>query len=63
MSPSKPSRLVALGDLLLDVVITPERPIERGTDVPGRLAFRRGGSAANTSAVFARLGGRSALIA
>ncbi len=58
----KTPRLVALGDLLLDVVITPERPIERGTDVPGRLAFRRGGSAANTAAGFARLGGEAALI-
>ncbi len=62
MSPSKPPRLVALGDLLLDVVISPERPIERGTDVPGTLGFRRGGSAATTAAVFARLGGRAALI-
>lgn len=62
VSPSKPARLVALGDLVLDVVITPERPIERGTDVPGGLAFRRGGSAANTAAAFARLGGGAALI-
>ena len=62
VSPSQPSRLVALGDLLLDVVISPERPIERGTDVPGALAFRRGGSAANTAAAFVRLGGEAALI-
>ena len=62
VSPTKPSRLVALGDLLLDVVISPERPIERGTDVPGRLAFRRGGSAANTAAAFVRTGGDAALI-
>jgi len=55
-------RLVALGDLLLDVVISPERPIERGTDVPGTLAFRRGGSAANTTAAFARIGGTASLI-
>jgi sugar/nucleoside kinase (ribokinase family) len=62
VSPSQPPALVALGDLLLDVVVTPERPIERGTDVPGRLGFRRGGSAATTAAGFARLGGRSSLI-
>ena len=62
MSPAKSPHLVALGDLLLDVVITPERPIERGTDVPGQLAFRRGGSAANTAAAFAGLGGEAALI-
>lgn len=62
VSRTKPPRLVALGDLLLDVVITPERPIERGTDVPGKLAFHRGGSAANTAAAFARAGGEAALI-
>lgn len=62
MSSSTPFRLVALGDLLLDVVITPERPIERGTDVPGTLAFRRGGSAATTAAGFAGLGARASLI-
>jgi ribokinase len=62
VSPLKPPRLVALGDLLLDVVITPDGPIDRGTDVPGSLAFRRGGSAANTAAAFARLGGAATLI-
>ena len=61
MSQQQP-RLVALGDLLLDVVVTPQRPLERGTDVPGSLVFRRGGSAANTAAVFAQLGGDASLI-
>ncbi len=61
MSQTQP-RLVALGDLLLDVVVTPTRPIERGTDVPGTLAFRRGGSAANTCAAFVRAGGAASLI-
>ncbi len=62
MSASQSPRLVALGDLLLDVVVKPDRPIEHGTDVPGTLAFRRGGSAATTAAVFARLGGEAALV-
>lgn len=62
MSSSRQPRLVALGDLLLDVVVAPERPIERGTDVPGTLAFRRGGSAANTTAAFVRVGGAASLI-
>ncbi len=53
---------MALGDLLLDVVVSPERPLERGTDVPGTLAFRRGGSAANTAAAFVRAGGSAALV-
>lgn len=55
-------QLVSLGDLLLDVVVMPERPIERGTDVPGALSFRRGGSAANTAAAFVRAGGSASLI-
>ena len=62
VSASVRPRLVALGDLLLDVVVAPERPIERGTDVPGTLAFRRGGSAANTAVAFVRQGGAAALV-
>jgi sugar/nucleoside kinase (ribokinase family) len=54
--------LVALGDLLLDVVVAPARIIQRGTDVPGTITFRRGGSAANTSAAFALMGGTASLI-
>ncbi len=61
MSQTQP-RLVALGDLLLDVVVTPARPIERGTDVPGSVSFRRGGSAANTCAAFVRVGGAASLV-
>jgi len=52
-----------LGDLLLDVVITPERPPESGTDVPGRIALVQGGSAANTARWLSRLGADSSLIA
>ena len=55
-------RLIALGDLLLDVVVTAEHGIERGTDVPGQVTFRRGGSAANTCAAFVRAGGRATLV-
>lgn len=55
-------RLVVLGDLLLDVVVAPSRAIERGTDVPGTVTFRRGGSAANTSAAFVHAGGAASLI-
>jgi sugar/nucleoside kinase (ribokinase family) len=51
-----------LGDLLLDVVVAPERPIEEGTDVPGTLRLRRGGSAANVAEAFVRQGGRAMFI-
>ena len=49
-------RVLVLGDLVLDVVLTPDRPIESGTDVPGTVGIRQGGSAANTARWLARLG-------
>ncbi len=56
-------RVVVLGDLMLDVVLATRGPLERGTDVPGTVSLRRGGSAANTAAWLARLGARTTLIA
>jgi ribokinase len=56
-------RIVVLGDLALDVVVTPGRPLETGTDVPGRVAFVQGGSGANTARWLGRLGARTTLIA
>jgi sugar/nucleoside kinase (ribokinase family) len=51
-----------LGDLMLDVVLAPDRAIQRGTDVPGRVGIRQGGSAANTARWLGRLGVRTQLI-
>jgi sugar/nucleoside kinase (ribokinase family) len=56
-------RVVVLGDLMLDVVLAPARPFETGTDVPGTVALRQGGSAANTARWLARLGVATTLIA
>jgi sugar/nucleoside kinase (ribokinase family) len=53
---------MVVGDLILDVVLTPSRPIEIGTDVPGRVGIRPGGSAANTARWLARLGARTQLV-
>lgn len=55
-------KVTVLGDLVLDVVVAPARPLERGTDVPGRVVLRQGGSAANTARWLARLGVRSTLV-
>ena len=49
-------RVLVLGDLVLDVVLTPERAVESGTDVQGMVGIRQGGSAANTARWLARLG-------
>jgi sugar/nucleoside kinase (ribokinase family) len=51
-----------LGDLALDVVLAPARPLEHGTDVPGIVRLHQGGSAANTARWLARLGVRSTLV-
>ncbi|MBA3875493.1 MAG: hypothetical protein C0498_00920 [Anaerolinea sp.] len=57
VAPSIPKpRALVLGDLVLDVVLAPARPIETGTDVPGTVGIRQGGSAANTARWLARLG-------
>jgi len=58
----RPPRVVVLGDLMLDVVLAPARPLQDGTDVPGRVALRQGGSAATTARWLARLGARSTLV-
>jgi sugar/nucleoside kinase (ribokinase family) len=58
-----PARIVVLGDLMLDVVFAPARPLQTGTDVPGRVSLVQGGSAASTARWLARLGARSTLIA
>lgn len=52
------SRVVALGDLMVDVVMMPARDLEAGTDVPGRVSLRAGGSAANTARWLGQLGAR-----
>ena len=47
---------------MVDVVLAPARPMVVGTDVPGRVQLRQGGSAANTARWLARLGARSTLV-
>src|SRR6476620_5709090 len=59
--PNRP-RLLALGDLTLDIVVAPAAPIATGSDTPGAIQFRVGGSAANTARAFAGLGGQAEFI-
>lgn len=47
---------------MVDVVLRPARALETGTDVPGTVAFRQGGSAATTARWLARLGVATRLI-
>lgn len=55
-------RLLAVGDLVLDVVARPGQALSAGTDVPGSIELRTGGSAANTARAFAALGGEAAFL-
>lgn len=54
---------MTLGDLVLDVVVRPSLPPVAGSDVPGTLRFRPGGSAANAAREAVRLGAAASLIA
>ncbi|MEI7742177.1 MAG: PfkB family carbohydrate kinase [Chloroflexota bacterium] len=54
--------VVVLGDLVVDVVLGPDKALERGTDVTGRVMLRQGGSASNTARWLGRLGTRASLV-
>ena len=54
--------MVVVGDLVVDVMLLPARDLERGTDVPGRVRLRQGGSATTTARWLGRLGARSSLV-
>jgi len=58
----KKPRLVCIGDLMLDVVVRSSADVEQGTDTPGLVRFRLGGSAGNTCRAFVALGGRAAFV-
>jgi sugar/nucleoside kinase (ribokinase family) len=60
-SPVRP-RVLVVGDLVLDVVLAPDRNLERGTDVTGGVRMRQGGSASTTARWLGRLGARCTLV-
>jgi sugar/nucleoside kinase (ribokinase family) len=46
--------LAVVGDLVEDVVVWTDRPVQRGTDTPARVVRSRGGSAANVAVAASR---------
>ncbi len=54
--------VVVVGDLVLDVVLAPGAALVPGSDVPGRVLIRQGGSATSTARWLGRLGVRSSLV-
>jgi sugar/nucleoside kinase (ribokinase family) len=56
------AQVVVVGDLVLDVVLAPATRLVAGSDVPGRVLIRQGGSATSTARWLGRLGVRSSLV-
>jgi len=56
------SRIVVLGDVMVDVVTRLSAPLAPGSDAPASIRFHGGGSAANTAAWLVRAGVEPALV-
>ena len=56
------SRVVVVGDIVVDVILAPAGEIERGSDVRGSVLARAGGSAATAARWLGRLGAHSTLV-
>lgn len=54
--------ICAIGDLLLDVLVLPDRPLAPDSDTPATIRFAAGGQAANVAAWASALGASSRLI-
>jgi ribokinase len=55
-------RICTIGDLILDVVVLPETPLELDADTPASIRFAAGGQAANVAAWASALGADARLI-
>jgi sugar/nucleoside kinase (ribokinase family) len=56
------SRVVVVGDVMVDVVVRLSGPLAQASDAPAEIRFRGGGSAANTAAWLAAAGTEVALV-
>ncbi len=59
---TRPLSICTIGDLILDVVVLPERPLAPDGDTPAEIRLTAGGQAANVAAWASALGARSRLI-
>ena len=57
------SRIVVVGDVMVDVVVRLSGPLAQASDAPAEIRFRGGGSAANTAAWLAAAGAEVTLVA
>jgi sugar/nucleoside kinase (ribokinase family) len=61
-TPPRPPRICTIGDLILDVVVLPDRPLAPDGDTPAEIRLAAGGQAANVAAWASALGASSRLI-
>jgi ribokinase len=59
---TRPLTLCAIGDLILDVIVLPDRALVPDADTPAPIRLAAGGQAANVAAWAAALGARSRLV-
>jgi ribokinase len=59
---TRPLLICTIGDLILDVVVLPERPLAPDGDTPAEIRLAAGGQAANVAAWASALGAHSRLI-
>src|SRR5262249_5337736 len=59
---TRPISICTIGDLILDVIVLPARPLAPDADTPATIRFGAGGQAANVSAWASALGAFSRLI-
>jgi len=57
-----PVSVCTIGDLILDVIVLPDRPLAPDADTPATIRFAAGGQAANVAAWASALGARSRLV-
>ncbi len=57
-----PPSICTIGDLILDVIVLPDRPLAPDADTPATIRLAAGGQAANVAAWASALGARSRLI-
>jgi sugar/nucleoside kinase (ribokinase family) len=58
----EPLSICTIGDLILDVIVLPDRQLRSDADTPATIRFSAGGQAANVSAWAGALGAKSRLI-
>jgi sugar/nucleoside kinase (ribokinase family) len=62
VEPSRPLSVCTIGDLILDVIVLPHRPLMPDADTTATIRFAAGGQAANVAAWASALGATSRLV-